>query len=56
MTLPHALKIAELGWKEAMRANPHLAAGLNVHNGRVTYRAVAQELDYEWLPTEDALT
>jgi len=56
VTLPHALKIAELGWKEAMRANPHLAAGLNVHNGRVTYRAVAEELGYEWLPTEDALT
>ena len=56
VTLPHALKIAELGWKEAMRRNPHLAAGLNVHAGRVTYRAVAEELGYDWLPTADLLT
>jgi alanine dehydrogenase len=55
VTLPHALKIAELGWKQAMRANPHLAAGLNIHAGRVTYKAVAEELSYEWLPVEQAL-
>ena len=54
-TLPYALKIAELGWKEAMRRNPHLAAGLNVYAGQVTYRAVADELGYDWLPVEQAL-
>ena len=43
VTLPHALKIADLGWQEAMRRNPHLAAGLNVHDGKVTYQAVAEE-------------
>src|SRR5690606_41511559 len=41
VTLPHALRIADLGWKEAMRSDPHLAQGLNVHAGRVTYPAVA---------------
>ena len=55
VTLPHALKIAELGWKAAMRANPHLAAGLNVHAGRVTYKAVADELGYDFLPVEQVL-
>lgn len=60
VTLPHALRIADAfdrpgGWKEALRANPHLAAGLNVHAGRVTYEAVARELGYEWLPVEQAL-
>jgi alanine dehydrogenase len=54
-TLPRALKIANLGWKEAMRQDPHLAAGLNVHAGRVTYPAVAAELGYDLLPIEDAL-
>jgi len=54
-TLPRALKIADLGWKEAMRQDPHLAAGLNVHAGCVTYPAVAAELGYELLPIEDAL-
>ena len=47
VTLPHALQIADRGWKAALRANPHLAAGLNVHAGRVIYAAVARELGYE---------
>ncbi|MBN9506825.1 MAG: alanine dehydrogenase [Altererythrobacter sp.] len=55
VTLPPALKIADLGWKEALRADPHLAAGLNVHAGRVTYPAVAKELGYELLPVAEAL-
>ena len=49
VTLPHALRIADLGWQEAMRRNPHLAAGLNVHDGKVTYRAVAEELGYPFV-------
>ena len=46
---------ADLGWKEAMRQDPHLAEGLNVHAGRVTYPAVAEELGYELLPVEEVL-
>ena len=52
VTLPHALRIADLGWKEALRCDPHLAAGLNVHAGQVTYEAVARELGYEHIATE----
>ena len=55
VTLPHALRIAELGWRGAMRADPYLAQGLNVHAGRVTYPAVAEELGYDLLPPEHAL-
>jgi alanine dehydrogenase len=55
VTLPHALKMAELGWKGAMRANPHLAAGLNVHAGHVTYAAVAEEQGYQYVPVEQIL-
>jgi len=55
VTLPHALKIADLGWKEAMRANPHLAQGLNIYAGRVVYPAVAKELGYDVLPVSDVL-
>src|SRR5918992_192462 len=47
VTLPRALKIADLGWKQAMSFDPHLAAGLNVHAGQVTYPAVASELGYK---------
>ena len=56
VTLPRALKIAEFGWKRAMRSDPHLAAGLNVHAGRVTYPAVASELGYKLLRVEEAIT
>ncbi|MDT0576726.1 alanine dehydrogenase [Croceicoccus sp. F390] len=56
VTLPHALTIAQLGWKAALRADPHLAAGLNVHDGHVTYRAVADELGYEHLPVDQAIS
>ncbi|OYX47295.1 MAG: alanine dehydrogenase [Sphingomonadales bacterium 32-64-22] len=55
VTLPHALRIADLGWKEALRSDPHLAQGLNVHAGRVTYPAVAAELGYELLPVAEVL-
>ena len=55
VTLPHALKIADLGWKAALKADLHLANGLNVHAGRVTYPAVAQELGYDPLPLDQAL-
>ncbi|HTM95924.1 MAG TPA: alanine dehydrogenase, partial [Croceibacterium sp.] len=55
VTLPHALQMAALGWKGAMRANPHLAAGLNVHAGQVTYAAVAEELGYPYVPVEQIL-
>ena len=56
VTLPRALRIADHGWKQAMRFDPHLACGLNVHAGRVTYPAVASELGYKLLPTEEAIT
>ncbi|WP_057882426.1 alanine dehydrogenase [Tsuneonella troitsensis] len=55
VTLPHALRMAEMGWKAALAANPHLAEGLNVHAGKVTYKAVADELGYNYLPVADAI-
>ena len=55
VTLPHALRIADMGWKDAMRADAHLAEGLNVHAGEVTYQAVAEELGYDYRPVADLL-
>jgi alanine dehydrogenase len=50
-TLPFVLKLARLGAEEAMKADPHLANGLNVSGGKVRHRAVAEALD---LPYEAA--
>jgi alanine dehydrogenase len=55
VTLPHALRMADMGWEAALRANPHLAEGLNVHAGKVTYKAVADELGYDYLPVAEAV-
>ena len=55
VTLPHALRIARMGWKDALAADPHLAEGLNVHRGEVTYEAVATELGYDYRPAAELL-
>ena len=55
VTLPHALRIADLGWKQALRADPHLAAGLNVHAGRITHAAVVGALGLDHAPLAEVL-
>ncbi len=44
-TLPFALRIANMGAEAAMKADPHLANGLNVSGGKVRHQAVAEALD-----------
>ena len=46
-TLPYALSIAHFGWKEACAKDKSLAKGLNVHNGKIYYAAVAEAHGYE---------
>ncbi|MBX2830382.1 MAG: alanine dehydrogenase [Rhodospirillales bacterium] len=54
-TLPFALALADKGWNQACKDDSHLAAGLNVHNGKVTYKAVADALGYDYIPLETVL-
>jgi alanine dehydrogenase len=54
-TMPFVVELADKGYKQAMRDDPHLKAGLNVHRGRVTYEAVAQDLDLDYQPVDEAL-
>jgi len=44
-TLPYTLRIADRGWREAVRADPGLTEGVNVADGRVVYRPVAEAHD-----------
>ena len=46
-TLPYALSIANHGWKEACSKDANLAKGLNVHDGKIYYAAVAEAHGYE---------
>ena len=41
-TLPYVLDIANQGWQKAVRANPALAEGVNVADGQVVYKPVAE--------------
>ncbi|WP_374592363.1 alanine dehydrogenase [Aquabacterium sp.] len=50
-TLPFVRQLANLGYRKALEANPHLRNGLNVHRGRVTHEAVARELGYAFEAT-----
>jgi alanine dehydrogenase len=43
-TLPYVRMIADHGWKKALEKDPGLAAGLNVHAGKITHQAVASAL------------
>ena len=54
-TLPFGLALANKGWKAALAGNAHLAEGLNVADGNVTYKAVADELGYDYVPTSSLL-
>ncbi|CAN5301985.1 alanine dehydrogenase [soil metagenome] len=48
-TLPFVLRLASLGADAAMKADPHLAAGLNVSNGQIRHKAVADALDLPFI-------
>jgi len=54
-TLPFALALADKGAKQAMLDDPHLLEGLNVHRGMVTYKDVARDLGYDYVPAVEAL-
>ena len=55
VTLPFALSIADKGVNKALLDDPHLLAGLNVYRGAVTYKAVADDLGYDYSEPKAAL-
>lgn len=58
-TLPFGLALANKGPKRAMLEDQHLLNGLNVHKGKVTYKAVVDalgtELNLEFMDAKQAL-
>src|SRR5438034_7496811 len=46
-TLPYALKLANKGWKQALKDNTSLRKGLNMAEGKVTYPGVAEAFGLE---------
>ena len=51
-TMPFMLALADKGWAQACRDDPHLAEGLNVHAGKLTYYAVGEALGMDVYATQ----
>ena len=55
VTLPYAVELANLGWREAMKQDHSLALGLNTHDGHITYGPVADAHDLQQLKLDEVL-
>jgi alanine dehydrogenase len=55
VTLPYALALADKGYKAALLNNPSFLEGLNIYRGKVTYEAVAHDLNYDYVTPTEAL-
>ncbi len=49
-TLPYALRLADKGWRDACKADPGLAEGVNIVDGKITYAAVAEAWNLPYTP------
>ncbi len=54
-TLPYAILLANKGWKTACKESIELRNGLNIVNGKVVYKGVAEAFDLELFNVEDYL-
>lgn len=48
VTLPYVIKLANDGWKKACKQNAALSKGLNIVNGKIVYREIAEAFDLEF--------
>lgn len=55
VTLPYALKLANLGFVAAVKSDPALATGVNTYDGHITFEAVAKAHGLEYQPLEGLL-
>lgn len=54
-TLPYALQLADKGWKKACQDDAGLAAGLNVIDGKICFKAVSEAFGMPYTPVEEFL-
>jgi alanine dehydrogenase len=55
-TLPYAIQLADKGWKKAAQENSDLIPGLNVIQGDIVYKAVAEVFNMPYTPVEKYLS
>jgi len=54
-TLPYAIQLANKGWQKACNDNEDLKKGLNVVNGKIVYKAVADAWGLAYTPLQEVL-
>ncbi|MEZ4804158.1 MAG: alanine dehydrogenase [Bacteroidia bacterium] len=54
-TMPYAIQLANLGWKEACRQSKEMRLGLNIINGKVVYKGVAEAFNLPYTSVEEFL-
>ena len=54
-TVPYLVKLANKGYQKALGEDKNFLAGLNVHKGHVTYKAVADVFGHEYVNPGDAI-
>jgi alanine dehydrogenase len=54
-TLPFVLALADHGWREALKRDPHLLQGLNVCDGKITCEPVAKAQELPYTPAQTML-
>ena len=55
VTLPYLVKLANKGYQKALKEDKNFLAGLNVHKGEVTYKAVADVFGYKYISPIEAI-
>ena len=54
-TLPYSRALADEGYAKALTESPYFRTGLNVCAGKVTFKAVAEDLGYDYVDPLKAL-
>ena len=54
-TLPYAVQIANMGYVEACKANDEIAKGVNIIDGKVTYKGVSDAFGLEYTPLSQVI-
>ncbi len=54
-TLPYALRLADKGWQTACKEDPALKLGLNVVNGQIVYKGVADAFNLPYVAVDSVL-
>ncbi|WNF32811.1 alanine dehydrogenase [Aeribacillus composti] len=56
VTIPYAVQIASKGVVQAIKESEAIKTGVNVMNGNITFKAVAHDLGYDYVPVDDVIS